>query len=111
MMTNLKPYLLSNDLQAWHQSIKDFSVRDELDYFSGTSDPCTGRQFMERNDMHVHDANDNMTFELADTVQPNSSISGEDGARVISMFVSGIQYHNHHREEQQYKNEVNILLR
>ena len=66
---------------------------------------------MDRNDMHVQDTNDNMTFELADTVLPNSSVSGEDGARVISMFVSRIQYYNHHREEQQYKNEVNVLLR
>lgn len=86
-------------------------MRDELDYFSGTSDSCTGRQFIDRNDMHIHDANDNMTFELADTVLPNSSISGEDGARIISMFVAGIQYYNHHRGEEQYKNEVNILLR
>jgi hypothetical protein len=86
-------------------------VRDELDYFSGTSDPCAGRQFVDRNDMHVHDANDNMTFELADTVMPSSSISGEDGARVISIFVSGIQYYNHQYIEQQYKNEVNIVLR
>jgi hypothetical protein len=86
-------------------------VRDELDYFSGTSDPCTGRQFIDRNDMHVHDANENMTFELADPVLPKSSMSDEDGARVISMFVSGIQYYNHHRKEQQYKNEVIFLLR
>ena len=99
----------SNDAEAWHQSIKDYTVRDELDYFSGIGESSIGSQFDEKNARR--DAHDNMTFELTDNILPHSGISREDDTNVVTVFVTGIQFYNFRHGEHQYRNGINVLLR
>lgn len=88
-------------------------MRDELDYFSGLggSSTGTGQHFTEDN--LRHDAYDDMAFELTDGTDLHNGISSENknDTKVVSVFITRVQYDNHYLGEQQFINGINILLR
>ena len=88
-------------------------MRDELDYFSGFrgSSTDTGGHFTEDNVRC--NAYDDMAFEFTDGTDPHNGISSENknGAQVVSVFITGIQYDNHYHGDQLFINGIDILLR
>ena len=88
-------------------------MRDELDYFSGLGGSSTGAGQHFTEDNLRHDAYDDMAFELTDGTDLHDVISSENenSSQAVSVFITGIQYDNHYRGEQQFINGINILLR